>query len=732
MQTVTNAQQKATVTDSTKIGLVLSGGGAKGFAHIGVLKVIDSLGIKVDYVAGTSMGAIVGSLYASGYSGKQLDSIFKSLNFDDIVNDNIPREAKSFFQKNNDERYIATFPFDGFKINLPSAISRGQNVYNLLSQLTLHVSNIHDFSKLPIPFFCIATNVETGKPVILERGNLAKSIQASGAFPSLFQPVELDGQLLIDGGVVDNYPIEELKSRGAEYIIGVDVQDDLATREELKAANEILLQINNYRTIEDMVEKSKLTDIHIKPDITNYSVISFSEGKDIVANGEKAALKKIDLLKKLVFKSKKNNQGYIIKPVDSIHLNSINFSRNKGYSKDYLLGKLKLKTNRKIAYKDFIKGVNNIIATDNFDAFSYQFKKNLDNSYNLTASAIESPQKMFLKVGLHYDDLYKSSALVNLTRKNILRRDDVATLDIILGDNIRYNFEYLVDKGYRWSFGLNSRYNTFHRNIDADLILTFDQQIDFNVNKVDTEIQDFTNQIYFQTLFQKDFLFRLGTEHKYLRLSTETLVENQGDRDILFDNSDYLSAFAKLKLDTYDDIHFPRSGFYAQGDFNWYFSSSNFNKNFSKFSIAKADLGFAFPISKRIAMNISTQGGFKIDGQNTNTLNFAFGGYGKNFINNINSFYGYDYLSLSANSFVKANVNLDYEFIDKNHFRVGTNFANIENDIFETGEWLSLPDYSGFALGYSLETFIGPVEATYTFSPEIKRSYWFFNVGFWF
>ena len=170
-----NAQGEHIQNDSLKIGLVLSGGGAKGFAHIGVLKVIDSLGIKVDYVAGTSMGAIIGSLYASGYSGKQLDSIFKTLNFDDVISDNLPREAKTFYERDNSEKYAVTLPFDKFRIKLPSAISGGQNVYNLLTKLTLPVSEIHDFKKLPIPFFCIATDIETGEQVVLDKGNLAQT-----------------------------------------------------------------------------------------------------------------------------------------------------------------------------------------------------------------------------------------------------------------------------------------------------------------------------------------------------------------------------------------------------------------------------------------------------------------------------------------------------------------------------------------------------------------------------
>src|SRR5690606_6915180 len=426
-----------------KVGLVLSGGGAKGFAHIGVLKVIDSLGVKIDYVAGTSMGAIVGSLYASGYSGKQLDSIFKSLNFDDVVSDNLPRSAKTFYERDNSEKYAVTLPFDNFKIKLPSALSRGQNVYNLLSKLTLHVSDVSDFDKLPIPFFCIATNIETGQAVMLDKGNLAKAITASGAFPSLFQPVIIDDNLLIDGGVVNNYPIDELRAKGMDIIIGVDVQDGLASREELVTAPDILLQINNYRTINEMKKKALKTDIYIKPDIKDFTVVSFSEGQKIIENGIASALLKAGELDKLPKSAKDFRHEVAISTTDSISINSINFNGNERYTRAYILGKLNFKPNSTISYIDFNEGINNLVATNNFDTFQYELQKvEGGERYNMTATIKESKIKTFIKLGIHYDDLYKSAALVNLTKKRVLLDNDIVSFDFILGDNVRYNFEY--------------------------------------------------------------------------------------------------------------------------------------------------------------------------------------------------------------------------------------------------------------------------------------------------
>src|SRR5690606_1756594 len=256
-----------------KIGLVLSGGGAKGLAHIGALKIIEEAGIRIDYIAGTSMGAIVGALYSSGYSATQLDSIFHDINFNILIQDDIPRAAKTFYEKDENERYALTLPFDNFQISFPSGLSRGQNIYNLVSRLTMHLGDIRDFSEMPIPFFCIASNIETGEQVLLDSGSLPKAVSASGAIPSFFSPVRIDGKLLTDGGVTHNYPVQELRDRGAEIIIGIDVQDTLMDREELKSALNILNQIGNFRTIREMKDKIELTDIYIKPDIRAFNIL---------------------------------------------------------------------------------------------------------------------------------------------------------------------------------------------------------------------------------------------------------------------------------------------------------------------------------------------------------------------------------------------------------------------------------------------------------------------------
>lgn len=730
----TSQAQELENSGKPKVGLVLSGGGAKGFAHIGVLKVIDSLGIKIDYVAGTSMGAIVGSLYASGYSGKQLDSIFRSLDFDKVINDNLPRSAKTFYERDNTEKYAIALPFNKFKLKLPSALSRGQNVFNLLSKLTLHVSEVDDFDNLPIPFFCVATNIETGEEVILDSGNLPLCITASGAFPSLFQPVDIDGALLVDGGVVNNYPIEELRAKGMDIIIGVDVQDGLASREEMTSAPDVLLQINNFRTINDMKEKSKLTDIYIKPDIKDFTVVSFSEGRKIIDNGELAALDHVERLAQLPkYRQERSELKINLRDKDSIRLNSIGIAGNKRYTRSYILGKLKLKGDETVTFKNFERGINNLIATNNFDWFRYDFKRSKDkDGYDFATQLKENETTLFLKLGIHYDDLYKSAALVNITKKRLLFDNDVASLDMIFGDNVRYNFEYFIDKGFYWSIGLRSRYNQFDRGINADLLLEEAQLTATGINKLDVQLTDQTNQIYLQTLFRKDFALSIGAEHKRLNIKSETITINNQTDEFQFENTDYFSAFGTLTLDMYDNKHYPSNGVFFKGDFHTYLFASDFNDGFDRFSIAKADMGYAFSISDKISFNLQTGGGFKIGDKSTNTLDFALGGYGNDFINNFIPFLGYDFITLTGDSFVKAYAAADYEIFDKNHITIEANWANVDNGIFETGEWFTLPDYRGYGFGYGIETFLGPIQAKYSYSPEQRKGIWYFNVGFWF
>ncbi|AXT57081.1 patatin [Aquimarina sp. AD1] len=718
-----------------KVGLVLSGGGAKGLAHIGALKIIEEAGIRIDYIGGTSMGAIVGSLYASGYNAKELDSIFRAVDFNVLIQDDLPRKAKTFYEREDSEKYALTLPFDNFKVGLPQGLSKGQNFFNEFARLTSHVHEIDDFSKLPIPFFCMSTDIATGKQVLLDKGYLPEAVSASGALPSIFSPIELNGVLMTDGGVANNYPIKEIREKGAEIVIGIDVQDSLIPRDQLNSATNIMLQISNFRTINDMKSKMPETDIYIKPSISEFSLISFDQADKIIANGEKAAFASYEKLREIKRLQKTSSPRIKIpKNSDTLLINSLVISGNKRYTRSYIKGKLKLKLNnpKTTTYKKLYEGINNLSATGNFDRVSHRLIDKKDGK-ELVLNVKESENTMLLRFALHYDDLYQTAALVNFTKKSLLFNNDVLSFDVALGDNIRYNFDYYIDKGFYWSIGLKNSLNRFNRNVEYELVREDFSLPDIEVNKINLDYLDFKTQFYLETLLNQTFSLGLGAEYRRFRLISETIGEDEDQLPrVVFDNSNYWSALSYLKFDSYNNKYFPSSGFFFDGQVNYYLFDDNPNSTDSNFVIAKADFGYAFKVFEKTAISLGVSAGNRWEEQNVRSLNFFVGGFGAKMINNNIPFYGYDFLSIVGDSFAKASVTLDYEIFPKNHINLAANYANVGSRLFDSGDWLESPEYSGYALGYGLETFAGPVQVKYSYSPEQKEGEWYFSIGFWF
>ncbi|WP_432412076.1 patatin-like phospholipase family protein [Rasiella sp. SM2506] len=723
------------VKDDPKVGLVLSGGGAKGLAHIGVLKKIEEAGIRIDYIGGTSMGAIIGGLYAAGYSANQLDSIFNAVDFDRLIQDNIPRSAKTFYEKNETDTYAITLPFEGFQIRLPSGISKGQNVYNLFSKLTDHVSDVEDFSKLPIPFLCVATNIENGKAIVLERGYLPRAISASGALPSLFSPVYIDDMLLVDGGVINNYPVDEIRKKGIDIIIGVDVQDSLRDRTNLLSGLEVLTQINNFRTISDMKVKRGKTDIYLNPNIKDFTVVAFNEGKKIIEAGYEEASTRMTELEALAARQKPREKLKVeFRKETSLYITDVAIEGNENYSRSYILGKLKLKTPAQISYKKLNLGINNLSATGNFSDINYRLIEGEEGKYKLQFQLRESDVKTLLRFGAHYDDLFKTGALLNVTRKRLFTNNDIASLDFVVGDNIRYNFNYYIDKGYYWSIGVNSSFDFFDKSVPVSFVYSentlAEDEIQTQLNEIELEYSDLTNQIYVETLFRRSFLLGAGVEHKKLRYLSKTIgLDQDNNPRTFFENTNYFSTYGYLAYDTYDNSFFPKEGVFFSGDFHLYLFGEGLNENFESFSIAKAKAGYAKSFNKLTAQ-ITTEGGFKIGNNDTRSLDFFVGGFGFKEINNIVPLYGYEALTLRGNTYLKSSLIFDYEIFRKNHINIGANIANIGDNLFENGGWIDGVDNSGIFLGYGLETFLGPIQLKYAYSPERDASVWYVSAGF--
>lgn len=286
-----------------RLGLALSGGGARGAAHVGVLKVLEEIHVPVDIIAGASMGSIVGGLYATGMSPQEMEDALATMDWDGSFDDKVSRTDRPFRRKFDDPAYLSKLVI-GISANqpsLPTGLVQGQKLNFILRQLTLPSALVTDFDQLCIPYRATATDIASGERVILAKGNIAEAMRASMAFPGLFAPVEMDGRLLVDGGVAENFPVETARKSGAQVLIAVNIGTPPAKKEELTSIMKILDQATSAATARN-VQLSKdaigKQDVFIEPDLGDISFTDFRRVRDAVACGEKAARAQIEELKR--------------------------------------------------------------------------------------------------------------------------------------------------------------------------------------------------------------------------------------------------------------------------------------------------------------------------------------------------------------------------------------------------------------------------------------------------
>ncbi|PZN28315.1 MAG: hypothetical protein DIU71_16190, partial [Proteobacteria bacterium] len=284
----------AEAAERPRIGLVLSGGGARGAAHVGVLKVLEEMRVPIDAIAGTSMGAVVGGLYASGLSAAQIEELMSSVNWQDAFRDRPPRAELNYRRKQDDRNFLVRYALgvrrDGFV--LPRGLVQGQKLEQLLRSATLPVMDVEDFDDLPIPFRAIATDLETGEPVVMSRGDLVVAMRASMSAPPVFAPTPYDGRLLIDGGLVENLPVETAQQMGVDILIAVDVSFPLYARDQLVSPIEVTNQafaiMIRGRTLE---QRRKLgpADVLIEPPLGRLTAVDFARVPQALEAGEEGA-----------------------------------------------------------------------------------------------------------------------------------------------------------------------------------------------------------------------------------------------------------------------------------------------------------------------------------------------------------------------------------------------------------------------------------------------------------
>lgn len=477
-----------------KIGLTLSGGGAKGLIYVGLLKMIDSLEIKVDYITGTSMGSIVGGLYAIGYNGKELDSLARNTNWSKYLSNNVPLNKISMEEKSEYGRYMIELNSNTLAPDLPIAVINGQNIMVFLNDLTFRVHHISDFDKFPIPFKCLAVDIVTGKPVVLDKGSLALALRTSMSIPTAFSPIDTGKMLLVDGGLVKNFPVEYVKEMGADFVIGANTSGNLLSKKELKTMMNMLEQTTSFSIAADYEKQKKLCDILIDYNDAlkdaKIGTMDFGKAKDILALGEQVAHQFLEPLVQLAESQKQYNVVEMdttkLNKTDSLYLQDIKLTLDKSKLETIVRNKIRIKDYDNISKTEINKTVDEIYGTRYFDKVFYYVENN-DNEHNLIIKT-EKTKKFTYKLGLHYDNEMSAGIIANMTARNVLFNASrfIATVDISDNPKVRLGYQvYTGNKGFYFStnhFFERVKQNAFYERQSLGTYKTLFLQSDILMN----------------------------------------------------------------------------------------------------------------------------------------------------------------------------------------------------------------------------------------------------------
>ena len=359
---------------------MLGGGGAKGAAHVGVLSVLEKLHVPIDCIAGTSMGSIVGGLYASGMSAAEIGREMREMPWDSVFDDAPPRQDRPFRRKQDDDDYLVKKKpgFSDGEIKLPLGLIQGQKFDLELARLTMPVANIDNFDELPIPFRAIAADIETGNKVVLDHGNLGRALRASMAVPGAFGPVRLDGRLLVDGGIADNVPVDVARETCADVVIVVDLSEDLRSAEDIKSLVSMVGQLTALLTIGNV--RAQLAtlgpgDIHIKPDLRDVRSTSFDKAAEAIAYGEEAAAAVRDALLRYamsprVYAEHVANRRAVSREPPTLAF--LRFANNSRVSDEFLAARLQIEPGAPLDRAAIEAGISAIYGMDLFQSVRYE------------------------------------------------------------------------------------------------------------------------------------------------------------------------------------------------------------------------------------------------------------------------------------------------------------------------------------------------------------------------
>ncbi|AJR07455.1 hypothetical protein H744_2c0724 [Photobacterium gaetbulicola Gung47] len=552
-----------------KIGVVLGGGGAKGAAHIGVLKALEDLHIPVDYIAGTSMGAYVGGLYATGMSADEIEALLTSVDWDRGYQDRVMRSDRRVREKQQEDRYQVTseLGFGFWELKAPRGIVQGQTMGEILRSTSGSLPVFDSFDDMVIPYRAVATDIENLQPVVLDKGDLAEVMQASMSIPGLLPPKELNDKLLVDGGITDNLPIDVVRNMGADIIIAVDISNEFKKRDELSNYFAVMDQLTDFMVRDNADRQIALLsdkDFLIRPNIRGIKTADFARMPLAFESGYVEVMAMADELAHLgrstwfqnYIDSKQKRRRQLV-PLDELLVDEIRLQNNSSYADDVLLDRLQLEAGQAISSEDLSESVRSLYALDRFERVDYRIEQIDGDNVILLDVREKSWGPNFIDFRFALEDDFENS-----TDYSFGVAFNVTGLSRA-GAEWRTELEYGSDK--RIATGL---YLPFVKDHDWFSLITAEyKNTDYNIPLFGEEpsledIDFFLPATYTDTIFDASFgwqptlwqEFRIGM--RYLSGETEVL----GFPDFGIDKRNSQIGYIRYSLDTLDDIMLPKQG----------------------------------------------------------------------------------------------------------------------------------------------------------------------------
>lgn len=714
----TQAQQRK------KVGVVLSGGGAKGVAHIKALQVIEEAGLPIDYIAGTSMGAIIGGLYSIGYTPQQLDSLVRKQDWTFLLSDKVKRSSMSLKERQRSEQYVLSFPFNkNPKDAMAGGIIKGQNLANLFSYLTVGYHDSIDFNRLPIPFACVSEDIVTGDPVIFHKGKLAMAMRASMAIPGVFTPVRTDSMILIDGGMVNNFPTDVARDMGADIIIGVDVQNLPKTMDELTTAPEILSQIVNLSIKKNYAQSLAMTDLHIDVNVEGYSSASFNpEAIDsLLKRGEEAARAKWDsllLLKKKIgiddrFVVAKRKPYTPLTDARSIFVKEITFSDAEEDDKKWLMKKCKLEEGKEISMKQIEQALFILRGSQSYSNASYTLSA-LPDGYRLHF-LLEKKYEKKINVGIRFDSEEIASLLLNTTAQLKTRVPSRVALTGRLGKRYMARIDYIIEPLQQRNINLSY---TFRYN-DINIY-------DRGKRVYNTTYKYHAGEIGFSDVWYKNLRFGFGGRIEYFKYK-DFLIKNP-EFALNVKSEHFISYYAQVQQNSLDKGYFPTKGSAFDAAYSLYTDNFARYNGHAPFSALNASWQSVFSLTDRFALIPGIYGRVLIGQEIPYAYENALGGdvFGRYLPQQL-PFAGIYNIELTHHAVTVASLKLRQRLGSKNYITLIGNFALSDDNFFKL---LKGKRIFGCSIGYGLDSMFGPLEASLGYSNQSKEVGFYVNLGF--